>query len=231
MLGQKFAFDEIEETNLMFKNIVFLGAPGSGKGTAANIAMERYGFQSISTGNIFRYNIRNATPLGLKVKSVMDSGELVSDDLTNELVFDALKNIDSSKGVVFDGYPRTISQAYALDKIFYVDVAIRFNARDEAIISRLSSRRVCPECGTVYSSVRIPKVDGVCDNDGYELETRDDDRPETIKNRLAVYHRQAASLINHYKSKNKLFDIDTNSPNIDAQLAQFAKIIKATDRD
>ena len=194
--------------------IIMLGAPGAGKGTQADKICAKYNIPHISTGDIFRANIKNNTELGQKAKSYMDKGELVPDELTCDLVMDRIKQDDCKKGFVLDGFPRTIPQAEALDAALAaindkVDYAINVEVPDENIINRMSGRRACVACGATYHIVHIPtKVEGVCDKCGAELILRDDDKPETVKNRLNVYHEQTQPLIDYYTAKNVLHEVD-----------------------
>ena len=194
--------------------IIMLGAPGAGKGTQADKICAKYNIPHISTGDIFRANIKNNTDLGQKAKSYMDKGELVPDELVVDLVVDRIKADDCTNGYVLDGFPRTIPQAEALDAALAaindkVDYAINVEVPDENIINRMSGRRACVACGATYHIVHIPtKVEGVCDKCGAELILRDDDKPETVKNRLNVYHEQTQPLIDYYTAKNVLHEVD-----------------------
>ena len=194
--------------------IIMLGAPGAGKGTQADKICAKYNIPHISTGDIFRANIKNNTELGQKAKSYMDKGELVPDELVVDLVVDRIKADDCTNCYVLDGFPRTIPQAEALDAALAaindkVDYAINVEVPDENIINRMSGRRACVACGATYHIVHIPtKVDGVCDKCGAELILRDDDKPETVKNRLNVYHEQTQPLIDYYTAKNVLHEVD-----------------------
>lgn len=194
--------------------IIMLGAPGAGKGTQADKICAKYNIPHISTGDIFRANIKNNTELGQKAKSYMDKGELVPDELVIDLVVDRIKADDCTNGYVLDGFPRTIPQAEALDAALAaindkVDYAINVEVPDENIINRMSGRRACVACGATYHIVHIPtKVEGVCDKCGAELILRDDDKPETVKNRLNVYHEQTQPLIDYYTAKNILHEVD-----------------------
>ena len=194
--------------------IIMLGAPGAGKGTQADKICAKYNIPHISTGDIFRANIKNNTELGQKAKSYMDKGELVPDELVVDLVVDRIKADDCTNGYVLDGFPRTIPQAEALDAALAaindkVDYAINVEVPDENIIHRMSGRRACVACGATYHIVHIPtKVEGVCDKCGAELILRDDDKPETVKNRLNVYHEQTQPLIDYYTAKNVLHEVD-----------------------
>ncbi len=194
--------------------IIMLGAPGAGKGTQADKICDKYGIPHISTGDIFRANIKNNTELGQKAKSYMDKGELVPDELVVDLVVDRIKADDCKNGYVLDGFPRTIPQAEALDKALSaindkVDFAINVEVPDENIINRMSGRRACVSCGATYHIVHIPtKVEGICDKCGAGLILRDDDKPETVKNRLNVYHEQTQPLIDYYTDKKVLHEVD-----------------------
>ncbi len=194
--------------------IIMLGAPGAGKGTQADKICAKYNIPHISTGDIFRANIKNNTELGQKAKLYMDKGELVPDELVVDLVVDRIKADDCTNGYVLDGFPRTIPQAEALDAALAaindkVDYAINVEVPDENIINRMSGRRACVACGATYHIVHIPtKVEGVCDKCGADLILRDDDKPETVKNRLNVYHEQTQPLIDYYTAKNVLHEVD-----------------------
>ena len=194
--------------------IIMLGAPGAGKGTQADKICAKYNIPHISTGDIFRANIKNNTELGQKAKSYMDKGELVPDELVVDLVVYIIKADDCTNGYVLDGFPRTIPQAEALDAALAaindkVDYAINVEVPDENIINRMSGRRACVACGATYHIVHIPtKVEGVCDKCGADLILRDDDKPETVKNRLNVYHEQTQPLIDYYTAKNVLHEVD-----------------------
>jgi adenylate kinases len=194
--------------------IIMLGAPGAGKGTQAKMISNRYSIPHISTGDIFRYNIKNGTALGKKVKEYIDQGLLVPDELTVDLVVDRIGNEDCSNGYVLDGFPRTIPQAKALDKALAanntkVDFAIDVEVPDANIINRMSGRRACPSCGGTYHiEYNPPKNEGVCDSCQINLVVRDDDKTETVKKRLDVYHEQTKPLIKHYEEAGALVVID-----------------------
>lgn len=194
--------------------IVMLGAPGAGKGTQAKMIAKEYGVPHISTGDIFRANIKEGTELGRKAKSYMDAGALVPDELVIDLVVDRLSWDDAKGGYVLDGFPRTIPQAQALtkalkDKGESLDYAIDIDVPDENIIERMGGRRACIACGATYHIVNIPpKNEGICDECGKELILRDDDKPETVKERLNVYHEQTQPLIDYYKGEGILRDVD-----------------------
>ena len=194
--------------------IIMLGAPGAGKGTQAKKLAERYSIPHISTGDIFRANIKNGTELGKKAKAYMDEGALVPDDLVVDLVVDRFKSSDCANGYVLDGFPRTIPQAEALEDALnaigeIVNFAINVEVPDENIINRMAGRRSCIGCGATYHIKYNPsKVEGVCDVCGEKLILRDDDQPETVKNRLSVYHDQTQPLIDFYNKKGVLAEVD-----------------------
>ena len=194
--------------------IIMLGAPGAGKGTQAERIAEKYDIPHISTGDIFRANIKAGTELGVKAKAYMDKGQLVPDSLTIDLVMDRISQSDCNGGYILDGFPRTIPQAVSLtnalkDRGDALDFAINVHVPDENIVSRMSGRRACPGCGSTYHLVfAAPKQDGICDKCGSELVLRDDDKPETVKKRLAVYHNQTQPLIRYYGSQKILRTVD-----------------------
>lgn len=189
--------------------LIFLGPPGAGKGTLAALVAETYKIPHISTGEIFREAIREKTPLGLKVQAIIDAGQLVSDDITIELVRERLAKGDAQKGFILDGFPRTIPQAEALAGIVAVEHAVNFDIADDAVVERLSGRRVCKVCSQNYNTLYMkPKKEGVCDKCGGDLYIREDDKVESITKRLEVYRKQTAPLIDYYRKKEKLIDID-----------------------
>lgn len=194
--------------------IIMLGAPGAGKGTQAKMIAAKYGIPHISTGDIFRANIKNGTELGAKAKEYMDKGLLVPDELVVDLVIDRFKEPDCANGYVLDGFPRTIPQAEALDKALSaigenIDYAINVEVPDDNIINRMGGRRACVGCGATYHVVYSPtKVEGKCDTCGADLIIRDDDKPETVKNRLNVYHEQTQPLIDYYNNKGVMKEVD-----------------------
>ena len=194
--------------------IIMLGAPGAGKGTQAKKLSEKYGIPHISTGDIFRANIKNNTELGQKAKTYMDKGELVPDELVVDLIMDRFKEADCANGYVLDGFPRTIPQAEALEAALNaieqkLDYAIDIEVPDENIINRMSGRRSCKDCGAIFHvQYNPPKKENCCDVCGGELVLRDDDKAETVKKRLDVYHEQTAPLIAHYKEAGSLHEID-----------------------
>ncbi len=194
--------------------IIMLGAPGAGKGTQAKMIADKYQVSHISTGDIFRANIKNGTELGVEAKKYIDQGLLVPDELTVKLLLDRVAKDDCVNGYVLDGFPRTIPQAEALDKALAelgdkIDYAINVDVPDENIIKRMGGRRACPACGATYHMEHIPpKTEGICDKCGQELVIRDDDKPETVKNRLDVYHKQTQPLIDFYSNKGVLETVD-----------------------
>ena len=205
--------------------IIMLGAPGAGKGTHAKKITEKFGIPAISTGDIFRENIKNGTELGKKAKEYMDAGNLVPDELVCDLVVDRLKQDDCKKGYILDGFPRTIPQALAKDDDA-IDYALEIFLEDQAIIDRMSGRRVCKSCGATYHVVNIPpKTEGVCDECDGELIVRDDDAPETVKKRLDVYHEQTAPLIDYYKKQGILKVID-GSKGLDTCFEEICGILE-----
>lgn len=198
--------------------IIMLGAPGAGKGTQAKKIAAKYDIPHISTGDIFRANIKNGTELGNKAKTYMDQGLLVPDELVVDLVVDRVQQDDCKNGYVLDGFPRTIPQAEALDKALAalgdkVDYAIDVNVPDENIVNRMGGRRACLNCGATYHIVFNPtKVEGKCDACGADTVLRDDDKPETVQKRLAVYHEQTQPLIDYYKAQGILKSVDGTKP-------------------
>ena len=194
--------------------IVMLGAPGAGKGTQAKMIASSYGLPHVSTGDIFRANVKGGTPLGLEAKTYMDKGELVPDELTVRILLDRVAQEDCKNGYVLDGFPRTIPQAEVLDAELdklgeKIDYAIDVEVPDENIVKRMSGRRACVNCGATYHIVHIPpKKEGICDACGSELILRDDDKEETVKNRLAIYHQQTQPLIDFYSNKGVLKEVD-----------------------
>ncbi|MDW2798493.1 adenylate kinase [Clostridium boliviensis] len=194
--------------------IIMLGAPGAGKGTQAKKIAEKYQIPHVSTGDIFRSNIKEGTELGKKAKEYMDQGALVPDQLTIGMLMDRIQKEDCKDGYVLDGFPRTIPQAESLQKAItemgqQIDFAINIDIPDENIINRMSGRRACISCGATYHIVYNPsKVPGICDVCGSELVLRDDDKPETVKKRLSVYHAQTRPLIDYYKEAGVLVNVD-----------------------
>ena len=194
--------------------IIMLGAPGAGKGTQAKMIAEKYSIPHISTGDIFRANIKNGTELGREAKKYMDQGLLVPDELTVKILLDRVAQPDCEKGYVLDGFPRNIPQAEVLDRALSeqgdrIDYAIDVEVPDENIIRRMGGRRACLNCGATYHMEHIPpKTEGICDVCGSKLVLRDDDKAETVKNRLEVYHQQTQPLIDFYRAKGVLKSVD-----------------------
>ena len=194
--------------------IIMLGAPGAGKGTQAKMIAAKYQIPHISTGDIFRANIKNGTELGMEAKKYMDQGQLVPDELTVKILLDRVAQPDCSEGYVLDGFPRTLPQAEVLDNALNklgdsIDFAIDVDVPDENIVRRMSGRRACLSCGATYHIEHIPpKQEGVCDTCGQPLVLRDDDKPETVLKRLKVYHEQTQPLIDFYTKKGVLRSVD-----------------------
>jgi len=197
--------------------IIMLGAPGAGKGTQAEIISKKLGIPTISTGNILRAAVKNGTPVGLKAKEYMDAGKLVPDEVIIGIVAERLAEADCANGYILDGVPRTIAQAEALEQAGIVfDNVISIEISDETIIDRMSGRRACVACGATFHVVSAPsKVEGVCDKCGAPLILRDDDKPETVQNRLAVYHKETEPLKDFYLARGVLKSVD-NQPTIEA---------------
>ena len=198
--------------------IIMLGAPGAGKGTQAKMIADKYGVPHISTGDIFRANIKNGTELGMEAKKYMDQGLLVPDELTVRILLDRVAQDDCKNGYVLDGFPRTIPQAEVLDSELtklgdHIDYAINVDVPDENIVKRMSGRRACLTCGATYHIEHVPpKKEGISDVCGSELVLRDDDKPENVKNRLNVYHEQTQPLIDFYTEKGVLKTVDGTVP-------------------
>lgn len=190
-------------------NIILLGAPGAGKGTQASKISDGYALPHISTGDIFRENIKNQTPIGLLAKSYIDKGQLVPDEVTCKIVEGRISQADCAKGYMLDGFPRTIAQAEALDKIAKIDLVINIDVDFSLLLNRLCGRRVCKDCGESY---HISKLNGEtkCLRCGGELYQRKDDNPETVQSRLDVYKAQTAPLIEYYAAKGLLFNVEGN---------------------
>ena len=186
--------------------LILLGPVGCGKGTQAGLISQRYDLPHISTGEIFRTNIKNETELGKIAKQYIDNGDLFPEELTNKLVEDRLAQDDCKKGFILDGYPRNLNQAKALEKMTDIDIALMIDLSEEKIIERLSSRRMCSKCNQPTSLSWM--VDGKCEKCGGEVYTRDDDKPETVKNRLDIYHKQTQPLIDFYTEKGVLESVD-----------------------
>lgn len=212
--------------------IIMLGAPGAGKGTQAKKIAAKYQIPHISTGDIFRANIKNGTELGNKAKSYMEQGLLVPDELTCDLVVDRIQQEDCSNGYVLDGFPRTIPQAEALKAALEklgttIDYAINVEVPDENIVTRMGGRRACLACGSTYHIVyNAPKVEDVCDVCGAKLVLRDDDKPETVQKRLTVYHEQTQPLIDFYGKEGVLVEVD-GTQNLEDVFQAITKILGA----
>lgn len=187
-------------------NIIFLGPPGAGKGTQAQILCQRLGIPQVSTGDMLRAAIAAGTEMGRKAKEYMDQGQLVPDEVVIGIVKDRLADPDCQKGYILDGFPRTVEQAKALSTFAKIDVAINLDVPDDVLVKRLSGRRVCPLCGAPYHVDRL-NGETVCRADGTPLIQRDDDKAETVLNRLAVYHQKTAPLIDHYREAGLLKNI------------------------
>ncbi|NIZ40590.1 adenylate kinase [Entomospira entomophila] len=210
----------------MAYKLIFLGSPGAGKGTIAQKLAEHLQVPHISTGDIFRSNIKNRTPLGLQVESITASGALVPDELTIALVQDRLQQADAKQGYILDGFPRTIAQAKALDDLASIDIAVNFVVPQEVVIARLSGRLTCSNCGRGYHKIDFPpKTPDTCDICGHALMTRKDDTMEAIQHRLAVYEKETAPLIQYYQDKNILANLNSNQnlENVFTELLQTLK--------
>ncbi len=212
-------------------HLILLGAPGAGKGTQAKIIMDKYGIPQISTGDILRGEVKEETDLGKKAKKIMDRGELVPDDIILDMVRNRLSAPDTARGFILDGFPRTIPQAEGLDRILDSMGSVQLKVieivvPDERIINRLTSRRICSQCGKDYNlNLNPPPSDGKCVVCGGEIIQRDDDKEETIKNRLKIYWEQTAPLIDYYQNQNKLYKVDGVQP-IDSIFKEIEQILK-----
>jgi len=195
--------------------IVLLGAPGSGKGTQCKRIVDRYGLQHLSSGDILRQQRQEGTDLGKKASSFMDSGVLVPDQIIVQMMIDAIKKAPTA-GFILDGFPRTVNQAVELDKSLAhcdgdIDAILNLQIDDKVVAQRLTGRKSCPKCGAVYHIKNLkPKLDEVCDNDGTKLIQRPDDSPEVVANRLATYHQQTEPVVDYYRNKRTIYDIDAN---------------------
>ena len=210
--------------------VVLLGVPGAGKGTQAKLLEQATGLPQVSTGDIFRYNLKNQTALGVLAKGYMDQGSLVPDDVTIRMVEDRLQMPDCAKGAIMDGFPRNLVQATAFEQMVApyggVSVAPLINVEDDETIRRITGRRTCRTCGTVYHLIfNPPLVEGVCDKDGGELYQRDDDYEATVRNRLFVYYKQTAPLVGYFYAKGLLKEVD-GSKSIDAVQADLLALVK-----
>ncbi|WP_308752067.1 adenylate kinase [Candidatus Oleimmundimicrobium sp.] len=204
-------------------NIILLGAPGAGKGTQAKVIAKKYNMSHISTGDMLRLAVANKTKLGIKAKEYMDKGELVPDEVVVGIVKDRLLEEDCKRGFILDGFPRTVAQSDALKRALAeagkkIDVALSINVSEDELVKRLTGRRSCKNCGKVYHLIfNPPKIKGLCDICGKELYQRDDDTVETVKNRLEVYRKQTAPLIDYYKDEGILKTINGEKPIADVE--------------
>lgn len=212
--------------------LIMLGAPGAGKGTQAKMIAKKYQIPHISTGDIFRANIKSQTELGMKAKSFMDQGMLVPDEITIGMLLDRIHEADCAGGYVLDGFPRTIPQAESLTKALAemgtgIDYAINVDVPDDNIVSRMSGRRACLNCGATYHvAFNPPKTENVCNTCGQSLVLRDDDKPETVKKRLDVYHQQTQPLIDYYKKAGVLKEVD-GTQNMEDVFQSIIKVLGA----
>ena len=215
-------YDYKKEKNM---KLIFLGPPGAGKGTLALKAVEILKIEQISTGSIFRAAIAAQSPLGVKVKAIIDAGKLVDDDTTIALVRERLAMDDVQKGYILDGFPRTIPQAQALESFSAVEKVINFDIPDSGVLERLGGRRVCRKCGYNFHMIfNKPKKEDICDYCGGEVYIRDDDKPQAVQKRLEVYREQTAPLIDYYRQKGLLLDIDAR-PMVDEIVVNFKKAL------
>lgn len=208
-------------------NLILLGAPGAGKGTQAAILAKELSIPTISTGNILRAAVASGSELGKQAKACMESGALVSDEIIIGIIRDRLAEPDCANGYILDGVPRTIGQAEALEQNgITFDRVVSMEISDETIMERMSGRRVCPKCGASYHITAVPpKKEGVCDECGSELITRKDDAPETVKSRLAVYHKETEPLKDFYKSRGVLYPVEDQG-SVEATSAAILKVLK-----
>lgn len=206
-------------------NIIFLGPPGAGKGTQAQIICQKMGIPQISTGDMLRAAIAAKTETGLKAKEYMDKGQLVPDAVVIDIVKERLTGEDCQKGYILDGFPRTVEQAQSLGTFAKIDAAINLDVADEVLVARLSGRRVCPLCGAPYHVDRL-NGETLCKVDATPLIQRDDDKSETVLNRLKVYHQKTAPLIDYYRSEGKLMNI-TGSGSLEEISAEIFETLEA----
>jgi adenylate kinase len=208
----------------MMKLIIF-GPPSAGKGTQAQRLSKKYGIPQVATGDLLRDAVAKQTPLGIKIKSYLDTGRLGPDDLIVQLIRDRVSKPDCKNGYLLDGFPRTMGQAQELDKMTQVDLVLNIVVDHEALVERAVGRRICPKCAAVYHvKFNPPKKQGVCDKDNAQLVQRDDDKEETVRRRLKVYTEQTAPLVEHFKKKGNLVDID-GSKGIDGVFDQMVRAI------
>ncbi len=203
--------------------LVLLGAPGAGKGTQAALIKERHGLAHVSTGDIFRENLKNSTPLGFEAKKYMDAGQLVPDETVMKMVGEKLAEFAADEGFMLDGFPRTVAQAEFLEGKTKLDGVILFNVDDEAIVKRLSSRAVCKDCGNVTTRLEHDK----CPSCGGELYTREDDNEQTVRSRLKVFHEQTEPLVKFYRDRNLLLEVDAGQKPEEV----FARVVELLDHD
>jgi adenylate kinase len=207
-------------------NILILGSPGVGKGTYASFLSKKYKIPHISTGELLRETVENKTEIGKKAEKYMNEGELVPDKIVIQLMKERLEKEDCEHGFLLDGFPRTIAQAKAMEKLKKIDKVLNFVASEDIIMDRLSGRRTCRECGsTFHVKNRPPKVSGICDNCGGELYQREDEKPEAIKKRMKEYDKKTKPLIDYYKKRSLLANIDANPP-----IEEVEKVIAQCDR-
>jgi adenylate kinase len=210
----------------MTMNIVLLGPPGAGKGTYAGILSKKYGIPTISVGDLFRKAIKDETELGKRVKAYVSSGDLVPDEIVNEVVKNRLNEDDCKQGFLLDGYPRTVNQAESMPAFKNIGVALNFVVSDEVIMERISGRRTCRKCGAIYHIKNVPPtIDGICDRCTGRLVQRSDEKPEVIKNRLVVYREKTKPVADYLRKKGLVADIDANYPieEVDKIIAQCEK--------
>ena len=204
----------------MKKNIVLFGPQGSGKGTQAKLSSQKYSIPHISTGNIFRENIKNKTELGQQIENLINNGNLVPDEITNKIVKERLERGDCSNGFILDGFPRNIKQAEYLSEFINIDLALEIWISDDEAVKRIELRRTCPDCGTIYHLTHIiPKKEGLCDKCSTPLIIREDDKEEAIKKRLKTYHSQTEALIHYYKEKGVSKKVDGTGSVEDVNIA------------
>ena len=212
-------------------NLLIIGAPGAGKGTMSNFLIDQYNLVHISTGDMLREAMRNQTPLGLKVKECMDSGMLVSDEIIHDIIVERLNKDDIQNGFLFDGYPRTVAQAIDLENILKqlnmkIDGVLNLQLDDSIIIKRITGRRTCPQCGSIFNIYYdAPKVENVCDNCGSELSVRGDDNEESLKIRLAEFAKNTAPVVEYYEKQNIVHNIDADQDR-DKEFADIQNILE-----
>ncbi|NOY23631.1 MAG: adenylate kinase [Acidobacteria bacterium] len=207
--------------------VVFLGAPGTGKGTQAKKLSAKYGLPHVSTGDILRNAVKMGTELGLKAKTIMDRGDLIPDEVILGIIKNRLVKPDCKKGFLLDGFPRTLAQAEALDSFNSVNCAIQIDVPDDVLVKRLVLRRSCPSCGTMYHlEYQLPRVEGVCDKCGTALVQREDDREDVVKSRFRVYVEKTAPLIGYYQGKGVLHNVNGNR-NVEVVFSEIVQILEA----